>query len=197
MPDSDATHRGRSLEELTTPRLIAMPPPDIVDGTLLEIESTLRRTVPQEIRKRIGVSRNLVVYGAFCYDFAAVSVLWSLTCIEMALWEKFAELNPGPLTVTKKGSTETVSAAQLASRLQGSGRIVGMPNFNGSFRSLVNWATEQRLVADAEWLDAMVKLRNSFAHPKEFSPVLTPGMAVTVFQRTVETANHFWPLDTL
>jgi hypothetical protein len=163
MSDSDALNRGRSVEELTKPRLIAMPPPDILDGTLLKIEERLRSSVPPEIRKRIGVSRNLAVYGAFCYDFVAVSVFWSLTCVEMALWEKFTELNPGPLVAKKKG-----------------------------FRSLVNWAIEQRLVPSPEPLDAMIRLRNSFAHPKESSPVLLPGMAVTIFQRTVEVVNHLW-----
>jgi hypothetical protein len=86
-----------------------MPTPEILDEKLLEIEGTLRPSVPQGIRKRITVSRNLVVYGAFCYDFVTVSVLWSLTCVEMSLWEKFTELNPGPLAVSRKGDRETIA----------------------------------------------------------------------------------------
>lgn len=45
-------------------------------------------------------------------------------------------------------------------------------------------------------LDAMVKLRNSFAHPKEFSPILNAAMAVDIFQAAVEIVNELWPLET-
>ena len=45
---------------------------------------------------------------------------------------------------------ETVMAKHLALRLPAGYRIVRMPRFNGSFRSLVNWATEQRLVPGPE-----------------------------------------------
>ena len=115
----------------------------------------------------------------------------------MALWEKFAELHPGPIIVKDpKGNTETITANHLASRLQGRFRINGMPRFNGSFRSLVNWAAEERIVKDPGMLVGMVKLRNSFAHPKEFNTVWNPAMAVTMFQAAVDVINHLWPLET-
>jgi hypothetical protein len=91
-----------SLEELITPRPVMMPSPEVFDADLAEIERTIRRTVPAEIRKRIGVSRSLAVYGAFCYDFISVSAFWSLSCIEMALWEKFAELHPSKAATHKR-----------------------------------------------------------------------------------------------
>jgi hypothetical protein len=128
-----------------------MPPPDLFDADLVAFEDALRSSVPEVIRKRVRISRNLLVYGAFCYEFVAVSVLWCLTCVEMALWEKFTQLNPGQLTVEdRNGNQETVMAKHLALRLPAGYRIVRMPRFNGSFRSLVNWATEQRLVPGPE-----------------------------------------------
>src|SRR5258708_14344730 len=66
-------HTPRSIEDLTTPRPVLMPPPDVFDADLAEIESTIRPSVPDAIRKRIGVSRSLAVYGGFCYDFISVS----------------------------------------------------------------------------------------------------------------------------
>lgn len=42
--------------------------------------------------------------------------------------------------------------------------------------------------ADFKWRPR--QLRNSFAHPKEFNLVVTPGMAVDVFVKTVEIVNH-------
>lgn len=55
-------------------------------------------------------------------------------------------------------------------------------------------AVGERL-ADPGVLDSMVKLRNSFAHPKEFNTIWSPGMAVTIFQSTIEVVNRLWPLD--
>jgi len=163
-PAFEGVPLGRSLEELTTPRPRLMPPVEIFDGMLLEIESSLRRSVPEEIRKRIGVTRNVAVYGAFCYDFFTVSVYWSFTCIDMALWEKFLELNPG-----KRHQRLTLGP-------------------------LLNWASQQRLLPPDLPPDAIRKLRNSFAHPKEFDLLVAPGMAVDVFVKTVEIVNHLWPL---
>ena len=100
--EQNRVRAGRSLEELRTPRSWGMPSPEIFDGALLNIEDQLGSSVPEEVRKRIGVTRNLAVYGAFCYDFITVSVFWSFTCVEMALWTKFRELNPGPFVLEKK-----------------------------------------------------------------------------------------------
>ena len=186
----------RSIEQLTTPRPVMMPPPDVFDSDLAEIESSLRSSVPEEILKRIRTARNLLVYGAFCYEFVSVAVLWCLTCVEMALWEKFTEVNPGPLPAEdRKGNRVFVVAKQLAFGLPPKYRLVGMPKFNGSFRSLVIWGTEQGLVSEPERLDSMVKLRNSFAHPKEFNTIWSPGMAVTIFQSAIEIIGELWPLE--
>ena len=156
---------GRSLEELTTPRSPLMPSVDIFDQDLQRIESSLRSSVPEEIRKRIATARNLAVYGAFSYDLFAVSVYWSLTCVEMALWKKFKERNPGP----QKRMT---------------------------MKPLLKWASTEGLwAAHLAPHDAILHLRNSFAHPKDFNTVLTPGIALDFFTTTVEIINHLWPVD--
>jgi len=104
------------------------------------------------------------VYGAFSYDFFAVSVYWSLTYIEMALWDKFKTKNPTP----RKRLT---------------------------LKPLLDWAAAEGLwEAHLAPADAILKLRNSFAHPKDFNTVLTPGIALDFFNTTVEIMNHLWPL---
>jgi hypothetical protein len=35
-----------------------------------------------------------VVYAGFSYDLSAVSAYWSITCIEMALWNRSQEIDP-------------------------------------------------------------------------------------------------------
>lgn len=72
MADSSAPIQGRSIEELTTPRPVMMPPPDLFDADLVACEDALRSSVPEVIRKRVRISRNLLLYGAFCYEFVTV-----------------------------------------------------------------------------------------------------------------------------
>ena len=108
---------------------------------------------------------------------------------------RFTELNPGPLTVSKKKQQATITLNQLPSSVRHGFRIIGMPEFNGSFSSLVKWAIREGLLPNDESLDAIVKLRNSFAHSLKFSPVLSPPMAVDAFQKLVEIVNHLWPLE--
>ena len=43
---------------------------------------------------RIQTARNLGVYAGFSYDLSAVSAYWSITCIEMALWNRPQEIDP-------------------------------------------------------------------------------------------------------
>ena len=72
MSDSSAPIQGRPLQELTTPRPVMMPPPDLFDAEVVAFQDALRSSVPEVIRKRVRISRNLLVYGAFCYEFVTV-----------------------------------------------------------------------------------------------------------------------------
>jgi hypothetical protein len=155
---------GRSLAELMTPQSPLMPPVEVFDGHLQQIERALKPSVPEEIRKRITTARNLAAYGAFSYDLFAVSVYWSLTCIEMAQWDKFKTKNSTP----KKRLT---------------------------MRPLLDWAAAEGLwSAHLAPAHTILKLRNSFAHPKGFNTILTPAMALDFFNTTVDIVNHLWPL---
>ncbi|HXE61914.1 MAG TPA: hypothetical protein VN519_00145 [Bryobacteraceae bacterium] len=119
-----------------------------------------------------------------------------MTCVEMALWAKFAELNPGSFVLEKKKyQPVSVILSQLPGNLRLGWRITGRPNFNGSFRSLTAWAIDEKLIPDDGSLDATVRLRNSFAHPFETNYVWSPPMTVQVFEGLIETVNHLWPLD--
>ena len=50
--------------------------------------------VPKDVRMCIQTARNLGVYAGFSYDLSAVSAYWSITCIEMALWNRSQEIDP-------------------------------------------------------------------------------------------------------
>jgi len=105
-----------------------------------QAEKSLSSSVPDELRRRITVSRDLGAYAWFCYEFHAVSSFWSISCVEMAIRWKFAEVNPGPLELRRKNEVVSVQHAELETRLRKRWQIAGIPEFDNSFRSLLKWA---------------------------------------------------------
>ena len=155
---------GRTLAELTAIRS-PMPPVHIYDGQILAIQRSLHSSVPREVAVRVAVTRDLAVYGAFCYQFFAVSAYWSFTCIEMALWTKYREINP------------------VSNRKITLGPLVDW----AVKRELLHPGVLTPV--------ALARLRNEMAHPREFSLALTPAMALDAFALMVNIVNHLWPLE--
>lgn len=143
-----------------------MPPVQEFDGDLMVIEESLHQTtVPTTIRDRVRVTRDLAVYGAFCYEFFAVSVYWAYTTVEMGLWTKFKELNPAN------------------------------PTPPGTLKPLVDWATKHKLLPTDLPAPFLTAIRNDLAHPKGYSHAVTPGMARDTFEILIHIVNHLWPID--
>ena len=98
------------------------------------------------------MARDLATYGYFCYEFYAVSLFWSVSCIEMALRHKFAECHPGPVSLrrTRNGREEVceVPLNELRSRLRQRWRVRGMEWFDYSFKALLRWAFKTRLLPE-------------------------------------------------
>jgi hypothetical protein len=75
-----------------------------LDRKYWEAEQTLNPDVPLKVRQRITTTRNLAVYGGFSYGLSAVSLYWTTTCIEMALYLKRCEIDPSlNRRITMKG----------------------------------------------------------------------------------------------
>jgi hypothetical protein len=171
--------KGRSLDELMMPdpRSASFVRVNLETGEraqidiqdteqmLVEIEASLPNAAPEEIRRRVGVARDLIVYAWFCYDFLAVSMFWCCSCIEMALVAKFEEMNPGQREVKERHS----------------------------FQSHLHWASKMNLLPDIAYPEAVRKLRNSLAHPKNFNMVVPPGMAIPIFELLVKLVAQLWP----
>ena len=107
---------------------------------------------PPKLRERIAVARNLAVYGFFCYEFHAVSLFWSVSCIEMALNLKFEEVNPGPFELRRKLDNEEekcwVALADLEDKLRMKWRIADLSFFDYSFKALLMWAFRKAVLPD-------------------------------------------------
>jgi hypothetical protein len=126
---------------------------EVLQAPYIEIEKRLPVAAPRPLLDRMAVSRQLATYGYFCYEFHAVSMFWSISCIEMALKLKFRELNPGPFKLvrkTKDRGEETceVTIGLLEKRLRERWRIPGMADFDYSFRAFLAWAFKSGLLPD-------------------------------------------------
>jgi hypothetical protein len=166
-----------------------------IQAGFLRAELDLGPNVPLKIRQRVETARNLATYGWFCYELYAVSMFWSVSCIEMALRIKFAELHQGPLTIVHKSKgTTTVGFADLEGRFKKGWRLGGMPTFNRlSFRSLLNWAKEAALLPGTCNTLYLATLRNSMAHPEFFNWVVPAEHARVIFEHLTEIVAGLWP----
>jgi hypothetical protein len=167
-PNKGKISKGRAIDELTTPHGTFMPPVEEFDGELQRIQASLNPSVPQQIHERIATTRNIAVYGAFSYDLFAVSVYWSMTCVEMALWAKSQEIDP-----LKHDNRATL-------------------------RPLLDWAKREGLLpermSDLTFVGLLASVRNSLAHPKRFNSVEMPMEAYDAFKMMVEIVNSL-PLE--
>jgi hypothetical protein len=206
-PHFPRTGRERPVAELTRPdgrfsNCFRLDPQDGKWKTLeaedlqagyCHADADLSPSVPPKIRERITVAQNLAFYGWFCYEFSTISLFWSLSCIEMALWYKFIEMLPGPLEIVHKSQTEKVSIAEAERKLRQGWRIVGMAKFNFSFRSLLTWALDAKLLPSGVDVEGILQLRNSMAHPTSFNWVLPPGQALNVYKILLQIVGALWP----
>jgi hypothetical protein len=116
-----------------------------IQAGFLQAEKTLSLNVPQTVKERLVVAKNVAIYGWFSYELYTVSLFWALTTVEMALKHKFYQLNPPPHQITKDGKSTNISASFdiLEKNLRKGWRLISLPSFNGSFRSLLEWAVDK------------------------------------------------------
>lgn len=155
-PLINLTGRERSLHDLARPdeRILRYGlTVERLQAPYLGIEARLPDATPEKLRERIVVARDLATYGYFVYEFHAVSMFWAVSCVEMALKLKFSETCPDPVIVTRKapdGSEETsrIPVAELQGYRRQKWRMVGMGDFDYSFRALLLWAFKKRLLRE-------------------------------------------------
>ncbi|MBI3584627.1 MAG: hypothetical protein HY096_11875 [Nitrospinae bacterium] len=218
------TGKEKSLEEICKPDALnilykGLSIEDIQASLILAID-TLSDDVPKDVRNHLIVSQNLAIYGWFQWNFYTVSLFWSLTSIEMALRYKFLEKYKGDkLFLVKKNETKEVAADfNIFKELRKRWRIQDDRNFDGSFKSLLNWARKNSILPhdtpvvlqelsiaynnrnvntnQSSPLNILVEeipnFRNELAH-KRHDWVLLPNSAINGFNQAIEIINRLWP----
>lgn len=151
-PVAPLTGKEKSVAELSTPdermKSYAGYSVEQVQAVLDHSTKSLGAMIPAETVRRLEVAKTLAVYGWFQWDFFVVSLLWSLTAIEMALKAKFVEQFAGSWQVQNKKEKRTLQGSfeQLEELLRDRWQVEGLSRFNGSFRSLLVWARDHAIL---------------------------------------------------
>jgi hypothetical protein len=114
----------------------------------------------------------------------------------MGLHVKFAETHPGPLKLInrKLGTSEAAPLSdEVEEKLRRGWRIEGLPNFNFSFRALLDWAQKANFLPLETNFRSILVLRNKMAHPSYWNDVSTPGAAIDVFELLTWAVVKLWP----
>lgn len=119
-----------------------------VQSPFLNAENTLSSNVPFEIIERLKIARKLGTYAYFTWEFYAISALWSLTVMEMALKQKFIEVEQGKSygLIRKNETINEVISYNIFELLSKGWKIENKRWFNGSFKSLFKWANDEKYI---------------------------------------------------
>ena len=148
-PKYTRTGTEKTIQDVVTPdrRNLSYSGLSIEDiqAGFLQAEKTLSPNVPQTVKERLVVAKNVAIYGWFSYELYTVSLFWALTTVEMALKHKFYQINPPPHQITKNEKSKNISASFdiLEKYLRKGWHLISLPYFNGSFRSLLEWAVDK------------------------------------------------------
>jgi hypothetical protein len=220
---SERTGQERSAEQLSQPDernlLCKGLCVEDIQASLIQTTKALSSEVPIHVRNHLEVSQNLAIYGWFQWHFYTVSLVWSLTSIEMALRHRFLEVTKGPVTLEKKKEQKEVSVDfRLFEELWKGWRINNLKDFNGSFKSLLRWAKSHSVLPlntpivlqeiqhsynnrfpkqnGVVPLDVLIeeipRFRNELIHMKH-SLIFLPMSAINGHRQAVEIINYLWP----
>jgi len=119
-----------------------------IQAGFLQADKVLSPRIPSIIKQRLEIARDIAVSGWFHWELYSVSLFWSLTSLEMALKHRFYQINPPPYQITKRKQSKTISTPfnALEKHLCRGWHIKSLPDFNGSFRGLLEWAVNEKLI---------------------------------------------------
>ena len=192
-----------------------------IQASLMQTSMALSNEVPNDVRNHLEVSQNLAIYGWFQWNFYTVSLVWSLTAVEMALRHKFVEINKKPVTLKKRKEKDKEVNLDLMifNELRNGWHINNLKDFNGSFKSLLRWAKDHSILPSdtpivlqelqhsynnrflkrnevPPPLDILIeeipRFRNALIH-MEHEFIFLPISAIDGYRQAVEIIKRLWP----
>lgn len=114
-----------------------------------EAEGKLNPNVPQEIKERISVARQLGAYSWFCWEFNTVSLFWSVSCIELVLRVRYSQEYKDKHLIEIPSSTGRNKITLANNPYDPSrGYFYGLPDADPSktFSYLLKWAFNKKFL---------------------------------------------------
>ncbi len=203
----------KTLEESATPNEI------VRHFTSLGSEASLRYIqglvascdlapeIPDHVRDQFETCCKLHVYGYFVWEFFTAATRLAYMTLEAALGAKFLTCFPNGVPLVHKRDGECVlnppNFGELATTLSTGEhprwRVQGLPDFNGSMRSLLDWArSEQLLYGQRNKVveGAILGLRNVVGAHLHTSFAVGPIDSARAIHDVAEIINHLWDRDT-
>lgn len=157
---------------------------------------------PDMVAHNIAVARELCVAGCLFYELFTTSIQYSAAASETALKEKFVNLLPIPLAVTRSadgGLEEKVLHERLLMyqllHLIEQGWKLPPPysRFRPTLGYLIRWGVNADLVPEGQerWYQHRLRMRNRIAHGQDM--VVPPSWALGTLQQTIVTLNKLFP----
>lgn len=194
------TGLGFSTGRMLTPESAAQHHQEALHGT------DLVDGVPESLRRNFERLRELHAYGVLHYDLYTLVEQTHPFVFEHALRDRFiahyAETIPFQTKTRDDVPLEAASFQQVYGELRwGSHKKAhylnldeGRLEFDGSLQALISWARAIGYLRGARNRfreNALVDLRNHFAHPEGFS-VTSPIESARAIRSLAETINHMW-----
>jgi hypothetical protein len=192
------TSTGFSTGRMLTPASAARThQASIADTDLVDV-------VPQDVRRNFDRLRDLHTYGVLHYDLYTLVHQTRPFVFEHALRERFITRYEGAVPLADEAGevkvleTSSFQDVYLALRRGGYKKAVECDGrnvrFDASLRSLVSWARAMKYLRGQQNRfrdDALIVLRNHFAHPEGFS-ITSPIESARSIAALAETINHMW-----
>jgi len=117
----------------------------------LHADKRLSPNIPEIVRERMAVSRQLGMYAWFCWEFNTVSMFWSLSNIELALRVKYNETRPNDEIVvsqkTKNGwKKKAIPACETLDYYEQGWGLRGKADSEYEFARLLKWSFENSIL---------------------------------------------------
>lgn len=169
-------------------------------------DTDLAETVPRDVRQNFDRLRDLHTYGVLHYDLYTLVHQTRPFVFEHALRQRFiTHYDSGVLLQNKQGETKVLEPSSfqdvyLAIRRGDYKKFVYLDcngekmKFDASLRSLMVWARAMKYLCGQRNRfadEALVDLRNHFAHPEGFS-ITDPYQSARSIAALAETINHMW-----
>lgn len=153
----------------------------------------LSRKVPARIVRAVEMTRKIILYAYYDYDFYTLSAAHLFLIAESAIKDRLYNELPDTCALIKDGKTDMIPKDYQAifQRLREDWQIIGFEHIGHSLKSIILWFKEQGIlpsrIGDRE-IELLNQLRIVAVDIVQADP-MSPGMLIPVYWKIVDFMN--------